>query len=81
MKLELNPSIARAVVPAAGAPPVRQPGALTETADGTRISNASAFLDRSSNIERVAALVRSGSYQVSSTATSLAIVDDALSGP
>jgi hypothetical protein len=78
MKLELNPSIATQTI-AGGAPPGKPPEAAA-AADGIRISGVLTALDQSARIGRVAAAVQAGSYQVSSTATGNAIVEDALSG-
>ena len=79
MKLELNPSIATPAI-AEGAPAGKPPEAAAAAGDGIRISSVLTAMDQSARIGRVAAAVRAGSYQVSSTATGNAIVEDALSG-
>jgi anti-sigma28 factor (negative regulator of flagellin synthesis) len=48
--------------------------------DGIQLSSASALLKRSAAIERVMAAVQDGTYQVSSTATSKALLEEVLSG-
>jgi hypothetical protein len=78
MKLELNPSIATPVI-AEGAPAGKPPEAAAAAGDGIRISSILTALDQSARIGRVAAAVQAGSYQVSSTATGNAIIEDALS--
>jgi hypothetical protein len=79
MKLQLNPSIAPQAIPD-GTPVGKLPDAVVAPADGVRISSAIAALDWSAKIQQVTAVVQNGSYQVSSAATSNAIVEDALSG-
>ena len=79
MKLELNPSIATPAI-AEGTPAGKLPEAAAAAGDGIRISSVLTALDQSARIGRVAAAVQAGSYQVSSTATGNAIVEDALSG-
>jgi hypothetical protein len=81
MKLQLNPTVATQAIPADTAPAGKAPEAVAVPGDDIRISSAVAALDWSAKIEQVTALVQSGSYQVSSVATSNAIVEDALSGP
>ena len=83
MKLQLNPSIAPQAIPD-GTPVGKVPEAVAAPADGVRsdavrISSAIAALDWSARINQVTAAVQSGSYQISSAATSNAIVEDALS--
>jgi hypothetical protein len=93
MKLQLNPSITPQAIPdgtpvgkapeavAAPADGVRSDGVRSDgvRSDGVRISSAIAALDWSARIDQVTAAVQNGSYQVSSAATSNAIVEDALS--
>ena len=79
MKLELNPSIATQAVTDT-APSVKAPEAVAGPGDDIRISSAVAALDWSAKINQVTASVQNGTYQVSSAATSNAIVEDALSG-
>jgi hypothetical protein len=88
MKLQLNPSITPQAIPD-GTPVGKAPEAVAAPADGVRsdgvrsdgvrISSAIAALDWSARIDQVTAAVQNGSYQVSSAATSNAIVEDALS--
>jgi hypothetical protein len=79
MKLQLNPSIATQAIPDT-APAAKVPNAVAGPGDDIRISSAVAALDWSVKIHQVTASVQNGSYQVSSAATSNAIVEDALSG-
>jgi hypothetical protein len=78
MKLQLNPSIATLAI-AEGAPAGKPPEAAAAAGDGIRISSVLTALDQTARIGRVAAAVQAGSYQVSSTATGNAIIEDALS--
>jgi hypothetical protein len=79
MKLQLIPSVATQATSGA-APAGKAPEAVAEAGDGIRISSVLEALDQTARIGRVAAAVQAGSYQVSSTATGNAIVEDALSG-
>jgi hypothetical protein len=78
MKVELNPSIATQAA-SGGAPAGKPAEAAVAAGDGIRISSVLTALDQSARIGRIAAAVQAGSYQVSSTATGNAIVEDALS--
>jgi hypothetical protein len=78
MKLRLNPSIVDMQTIAVGAPTAKPPETVSAPGDGIDISNVFAALDQTARIGRVAAAVQAGSYQVSSTATGNAIVEDAL---
>ena len=65
-------------------PAAKSPEAPEAAADGIRVSIASTALnqlssDRSEKVSRVTAEVQGGSYQPSSTATSSALVEHALS--
>jgi hypothetical protein len=89
MKLTLNSSIAKpgAIGPAisGGAQPGKSPASPAGSGDGILISSASAALnqlaaDRSARISRITASVQQGLYRTSSSATSKALVVDALSG-
>ena len=79
MKLRLDPSIATPAV-ASVAPAAKSPEAQAATADGIVISSASAALNQSGRIDQLTAAVQGGSYETSSTATSYALVENALSG-
>jgi hypothetical protein len=71
--------------PSSGASAAKSFAAPEATTDGVGISIASTALnqlstDRNAKISRVTAEVQSGTYQTSSTATSSALVEHALSG-
>ena len=77
MSLEVNPS--PDVRDAGASEPARpRPQAQTPAVDASVVSNASAALDARPKVQRLAAAVGRDSYQLSSAATSRAIVEDAL---
>jgi hypothetical protein len=77
MKLQLDPSVFIQAIPEP-ARAGKSPEGTAETGDDIRLSTASAALNRSPKIDQLTALVQGGSYQISSAATSSAIVEDAL---
>ena len=80
MKLQWNPSVATTQAITGGAPVGKLPEAATAIGDGIQVSSVPTALDQSARISRIAAAVQTGSYQISSSATGNAIVEDALSG-
>ncbi|HWF11157.1 MAG TPA: hypothetical protein VG297_21960 [Bryobacteraceae bacterium] len=77
MKVRSNSSISSPS--GAGAPAVRTAGPPAQSPDGVQISVASAGLDQTTKINELTAAVGAGGYETSSTATSHALVEDALS--
>jgi hypothetical protein len=93
MKLQLNPSVAAPGTTRSGdtgqvsrgaAPEGRFTEPSAAARDGVLISSASAVLndlsaERGGKIGQLTALIQGGSYRTSSTATSHALIEDALS--